>query len=773
MILKGNENPYLRGKAPKTYLPSPSLVSWNPFENLNESQRAEAASNLGKHYTDSFLGSLTRLMELCRTCNFFQLLAHFGYYDQLFLDPEKEGRAYRPIPQSSAELLQALILQIPEKELSSQLDIPPPPETIIEVNKLLGGIANSFSLKRYGTGTTKKDLLSEIARAHTVSVRNEGFPSQIRSTLHALLTPLDETFASLRKVKLTGLFRMLWNIGDLIGVRINDDFKLRRAVFRKKNANDIVREFLKLHCTGEAEASRFREELSNAKLKLQDLRGYLNNLWDRQNFRLFYLSLEDFVSAYPEPADNSVIEQAILFWSLEFGSLASTNPEHFFLDNPVWAKPIIHVGPNRFFFPLPGLVQSFGQHLIEAIIRTDSAIWERYQSKVRSAYLEKATANLFRAAVPSAKVLEGVHWTKPTSDQRYETDLLVILDSHVLVVECKAGHITDRARRGDSVRLEKDLGRLIEEPTLQGQRFARLLLTAGEPFEVEDSTRAKHLIDGKRFLRISRINITLDYLGPVGVQARLLRELRIVSKDLEPAATLHLHELENVIELLDQPALLFHYLHRRAEIEAANDLLTGEGGLLALYLATGFDLGDFEGAESHSLALPTMEHELEPYFMGKELHRPVPKPKRRLTGWWKDILASLEKRQTLGWMESSFALLSVGYERQKEFERLSKKVLNVVKSNWRDPNHENGCFLIAGSPKRRLKVLFVGVKNVTLEKQRDSVSRAITVADDKVSTAGTVAIVRSASTRTYPYSAVYLAGPDYEARFRGNSPLPS
>jgi hypothetical protein len=293
----------------------------------------------------------------------------------------------------------------------------------------------------------------------------------------------------------------------------------------------------------------------------------------------------------------------------------------------------------------------------------------KYQGKIRAKYLERFVAEIFGNAAPSAEIFRGIHWKEPDTGKLFETDLLVITDTHALIVECKAGRITARARRGDIARLEKEVGRLIEEPTLQGQRFATLLTRKGKALEIEDSSGKKHLIDPGRLLRISRINVTLDYFGPVGVQARMLREAGMISKELEATATFHVHELECAAEILDRPPLLFHYIHRRAEIEAAHDILADEGSLLAMYLATGFDLGDFESAVPQALALPAMGNELNPYFMGKEISRPVPKPRRRLTTWWTDILSTLEQRCSFGWMESSYGLLSVGYERQKKFER--------------------------------------------------------------------------------------------------------
>ncbi len=763
MLIRDDENPYLRGKTPKRHISAFYSEVKNPFEGLSETQRSRVAAEIAQAHAENFSTSLHRLKEICRSYNFFQLLAHFGYYDQLVLDGQKNDSRYKPIEQSGAELLQALILQVAEDDLRLQLESPPPPEILLEANKLLGGLFESFSMKRYASSTRENkgvSLLSELIRAHTAGVRNEGFPSQIRRTMIELVTPLDSEFGDRRKLKLTCLATMLWKIAELIGNRLSDDFQLRMRVLRSKNEDEMMSKFLQHHGSDKDTAEVFRMEVKQARMTLRDLRGYLVNLWDTRNFKLFKLSLGDLLSTYPGQVDASHLKWALSLWTIPLGGLTGTDPEHFLLNNPVWSKPIIQFGPNHFLLAIPGLVQSFGLQCLESLIQTEVDLWEKYHSRIRPKFLESFVARLFRSALPSATVLAGIHWKEPTSGQLFETDLLVVIDTHALIVECKAGRITARARRGEIIRLEKAIGKLIEEPTLQGQRFSALLSRTTGSLEVEDSSGSRHVVEAGRLLRISRINVTLDYLGPFGIQARLLREEGLVSKELEPAATLHIHELENVAEILDRPAPLFHYLHRRAEIESTNNLLTDELSLLVMYLATGFDLGDLEGTESQSLAIPTMDKELEPYFMGKELNRPASKPKRRLSGWWNDILSALELRETLGWMECSYGLLSVGYERQKEFERGVKKMLKDVKSNWHDPSHQNGCFLVAGAPKRRVKVMCVGVKNVTISEQREIVMRAVNAANLKEPTAATLALVKSASTKTYPYSAVYFMKDD-------------
>jgi hypothetical protein len=625
MITRGEENPYLRGKVPRAHITSALWEGGNPFDGMNDSERGKAIAELARSHDENFSRSLKRLQEICRSHNFFQLLSHFGYYDQILLDPKGKNSKYEPAEQNAIDVLQSLILQVPENILQRSLDSCPPPQILTEVNKLLNGITLSFGLRRYGAlASGKNDLsqLSEMMRSHTAGVRNEGFPSQVRRTMIELVTPLDLAFQRRRGVKLTLLTETLWKVSDMIAKRINDDFKQRKAILFSDDTEHTLQNFLTHHRCTTSDTANISAKVNREKMSLVTLRSYLTTLWDKGNFKMFIVNPDDWCSVYPESMIPSCVDWVLSQWSVKLGELESSNPDHFFLDNPVWSKPLIQFGPRHYLFALPTLVQSFGRQLLEALIRTEGDLWQKYQSEIKPKFLERFVTKLFDAAAPTAKIFANVDWKPPNSIDRFETDLLVVLDAHALIVECKSGHISASARRGAPMRLEKDVAELIEKPTLQGQRFAELLSRSGTSLNLTDIHGEKHLVEADRLIRVGRINVTLDYFGPLGIQARTLRKKGLISKDLEAAATFAAHELESVVEVLDRPSLLFHYLQRRTEIERANDFLSNEMSLLAMYLSNGFDSGDFEGKEDHAMAV-SLDGELDPYFMGKELGRPV------------------------------------------------------------------------------------------------------------------------------------------------------
>ena len=760
MILRDDENPFLRGQPAKEYIKSHFFEVNNPFGKLDEKTRKKAGESIAKHHAARFSEGLLRLNQICKEHNFFQLLAHFGYYDQVVLDPEEGSSKYAPVEQHAAELLQALVLQCSQEDVQASLENAPPPEILTETNQLLHAVTESFSFKRFNTrdeATKDSQLISELVRASTAKMRNVGFASQTRRTMAQIVAPLDEAFVRRQGVRLTALATMLWNIVELIGKRINQDFQDRRSFLRLAGKKEMIDQFISLYFKDEESATDFRQDLRQRKYGKEKLRKYLYVLSDTNHYRFFCVPLEDWVAAYPEQIEPSVIERILGQWSIPLGQLAGEDAERFILANPVWLRPIMQVGQSHFFLPLPGLFQSFGIEMLEALVQSESALWEKYHSKIRPRFLEGLVAETLRRVAPEARIYEGVHWKSPATGQDFETDILLIQDVHVLVVECKAGHIADRSRRGEIVRLDKDVAKLIEAPTLQSHRFAQLLQESDLPLELVDAAGTKFEVDRSKIFRIARLNVTLDNLGVSAIQARLLREAGMVDKTLENSPTMHVHDLESVAEILGSPACLMHYLHRRSEIESVHDLMGLERDLLAHYLANGFDWGELEMQSHRAIMMPALGDDLDPYFMGKELGRPVPKPKRKFTPWWRDVLAKVQERKSEGWMESMYGFLSVNYEEQQRFETGIEAMIQGVDANWQDPMHKNTLFFVKGSPKRPVKIMCVGVKNLkSIEEQRETVNRAFAVADGKQLTPTTLAVVRSLNTGTYPYSALYL-----------------
>lgn len=251
------------------------------------------------------------------------------------------------------------------------------------------------------------------------------------------------------------------------------------------------------------------------------------------------------------------------------------------------------------------------------------------------------------------------------------------------------------------------------------------------------------------------MGVVLDYVGGIATQQRLLRQANLLKADAVPSANMPMHDLESVLELLDRPAMIFHYLRRRAEIESTTEIMADEQGFLALYLATGFDMGDMEGNPVHRFALPALSAKLEPYFMGREKGEPVVKPQMKLRPWWRQMLDQFEKRKFPGWLDTSAILLGTNYSGQENFEKGCTKLRRIVRSNWHR-THDDTCIGVYGPKHDRKGLVCLAIKNKEREAARDTLGVRVRQAIEQHGAQRILGLVIAAEKMVDPYLGVYF-----------------
>ena len=85
-----------------------------------------------------------------------------------------------------------------------------------------------------------------------------------------------------------------------------------------------------------------------------------------------------------------------------------------------------------FCWPIPSTFQSFCIELMENIIKRDSRL-KRIYEKRRASFLEDHVKNLFKNCFKNAKVYSNLI----RIDEVRENDLLVVVDTHAIIIESK------------------------------------------------------------------------------------------------------------------------------------------------------------------------------------------------------------------------------------------------------------------------------------------------------------------------------------------------
>src|SRR5690606_14474337 len=98
-----------------------------------------------------------------------------------------------------------------------------------------------------------------------------------------------------------------------------------------------------------------------------------------------------------------------------------------------------------------------------------------------------------------------------------ELDDLIEVDDVLILVEVKAGGMSDGTSRGAPASLEKDLKDLIFEGQRQSERAERYIKSADRvDFYDHTGKRVLHTIEHKKFRKIFRVVITRENLGWIG-----------------------------------------------------------------------------------------------------------------------------------------------------------------------------------------------------------------------------------------------------------------
>jgi hypothetical protein len=347
----------------------------------------------------------------------------------------------------------------------------------------------------------------------------------------------------------------------------------------------------------------------------------------------------------------------------------------------VWHKPIIRLADSLYFWPITSLFVSYGVEMLEDSVLTSDKIRKAYFEKSRADFLEQEAARLLAQAFPMAQILRRVKWTPRGTKEQCETDILVMLDSTIIVVEAKSGRVTEPARYGYEARLKRDVEKLIAHAAQQSHRFITYFTSSRVPVELVSMGKAKHRIDPRKIHQVLRVNVTLDDIGPIGAfWPRLVRD-GLVDEAVPPVPTMSLASLEHLLDLLDGPSQRLHYLALRADLESRYAYVADEMDLLAAYIVFGLDFDMVGRKDDAFLELYGASKMFDPWLMREFLTYEVEKPRREMTNWWQNLISQVETRAAYRWSEVGVTLLNVDPKDQITFEQACARGVENTRLN--------------------------------------------------------------------------------------------
>ncbi|NBB81027.1 MAG: hypothetical protein GVY36_16545 [Verrucomicrobia bacterium] len=734
----------------------------NPFQALSESERQEITSALSTETRARAGEILDNLDAALRSFHPFQIIAQVTAYG-LTVTATKDGiqrpedgyENYQPV----TELLQALALKIPPHSLGSD---PIPPQTFSELFEEVKELTTLLQLKTiYGDqppdGSENVHLkgLQKLTKGYRSHVRNWGYYGQVRNICEELYTGFDATVQEQRGYKVSDVLTLFSEL-----TKRNDDFLSHRMeklseVYKAPTKEEMVRTYYAEFGLDSEDIQTFIERSGIESIDRSHLLALLCSHSDLFLFGGFTHNIEGLSSDLG--MSSKAVSKICVDFGYGLGDLADSDSEHSVLENPIWQRPIVNLGESL-FCALPQVFFSFAIPALEQVIEECDA---PRLFKHRSNYLESKIEQLARRhfAESEATIVPNFEWVQ--GDDRYESDLVLQLDSTVLIIEAKSQRISPSALRGAPDRMKRHVREIVVEPSKQSRRLELAIQEAMREATGEGQLNDRGL-NLSAVRKIIRISVTLEDFAVVHGCLYMLEDAGWVPSDYSPCPTMTLADFETVLDLLDNPLHILNYFRRRSDLVTKVRLQGDEIDFLGLYLRTLLNIERQIPSDHNFVVLPEMSSKIDNFYESADHGIHIKKPVPEMAACYRRIISQVAERQRPGWTELGMVLLRLAPEEQREFCRQTGIFSRIVEQNWRR-RHKN---IVICRPASANEVVLAMVlyKDKNSEKRDEFIDSALSYAFSEQGSAVCVVMARNIDDDELPFHFIALTYPSNETQ---------
>lgn len=640
------------------------LTMWeDPLNDIDLDVLKAALIQEAKKAIDRKIVTLTRLQKYVRDFDSIHLLSTVGFTCTVNFGGNKYDSDWQKPQQGMVEFIQALCLTAPLNK--TELAGPTEMQNILDDLKEYFSDLHSERFVQLDGNPNQEDLnkirTREHVRLHTELVRNWGYPEHVKSILRELYG----NFELGPEFNISALISLFEYLMYEMEERLNSYIQQMRRTFSSSSRKRMVYTYHKEFGLDDSSANKFWEMMKTQKASREKVTSILLSHSGLILPDIYTFTLDEISKSISIP--KKPLAEVIKELSYKEGDLVDANVNHFHLNNPIWKKPIIAIDSNTIFCPIPMVF--FGQSipLIENLLVQNSIKPEKI-SKERSKFLEKKVAGLFSSFFDDCKIYENVKWR--LKDREYETDLLIRIDCYLFIVEIKSGRITAPALRGADNRIERHIKELFVAPSVQSSRLLEQLTSKRPDPNFELMTD----LDMSTVRVTQRLSVTMEDFATIQTNVAQYSD-----DDILPP-TIAIADLMVLLDVLNSPWMLLHYLTRRDSIQQKIKFTADEMDLLGLYLDSGFYLPQFENTDKHIIATG-ISARIDDYYSAKDQKQSPALPKRKLSKWFEDVIADAYERRFYGWSEILTALLDLNHHDQKKVERWFFKLKRKLKNS--------------------------------------------------------------------------------------------
>ena len=265
--------------------------------------------------------------------------------------------------------------------------------------------------------------------------------------------------------------------------------------------------------------------------------------------------------------------------------------------------------------------------------------------------------------------------------QEGEADGVLRADSLVVLVESKAGSLSERAEHRPE-RLERGLKDLIVAAHEQHRASHRALIE-GHATAVTDRSGKPLSLDLEGVTRVLRVAVNLENLASISPAVWQLQSIGLLPDDERAPWVVGIHELELICELIDRPSQLVHYMLRRLRINRQRVWAIDEMDFFMRYLDRGLWFEDDE-VRGKFVDLGNHTDPLDAYMLGvKGIGPGAPRPTQRLDAETKQLIDEIEATGAPGRLEAQVMLLEGSSEAREQISNGLLEVRELTRTDGR------------------------------------------------------------------------------------------
>ncbi len=373
--------------------------------------------------------------------------------------------------------------------------------------------------------------------------------------------------------------------------------------------------------------------------------------------------------------------------------------------NTLYERPIIKF-EEKYFLPLFSIFPTVLFHSFHFDIWEDKEYVDKY-NEIRGKWLEEKTYQILRKVFPKNEI-----YLNPEYPNGKEfSDVLILHDRNILIIQCKSKKLTYEARIGSSLdKLKEDLKQSVKDSFDQALNAKNYLKESDYPEVVLKNKKTKIDMQQVDNNNIFLISVTLGQYANITTRlANINPTLKLFSSNEYPWSVC-LFDLEIIAELLKQPFYFIHYLINRLNIEKTNfHLEADEMDLLGYYFdqKLNFDKKEFKSVNKnipHFIALGGFSKLVDDFMIKKYQLKENPiKPTIKIPNGFKDLIFSIDKLDTSFRTHCILRLLDLGFIDQ---ENLLKSIKHLKKLNTGDD--KIGIFSISVK-EMNLEIIFISM----------------------------------------------------------------